>query len=252
MNEPKEEHRRILVIIPTYNEIENIEDVIGKVLAQPVGADILIVDDNSPDGTGKYVEQQTRINPRIHLIKRAGKLGLGTAYVAGFKYAIEKKYDYIFEMDADLSHDPNELPNFIKGIETADLVIGSRYINGVNVVNWPLRRLLLSYFASIYTRVLTGLPVRDTTSGFKCFRRKVLETIDLDSLQSSGYSFQVEMHWLTWKHHFRIKELPIIFVDRTIGKSKMSKKIVREAILMVWKLAFRGIFFRPKPLSDAG
>ena len=251
MNESTAGKQRILVIIPTYNEIENIADVLGKVLNQPIGADILIIDDNSPDGTGQYVEEETKKNPRLHILKRPGKMGLGTAYVAGFKYAIQNQYDYIFEMDADLSHDPNELPNFMKAIAHADLVIGSRYINGVNVVNWPLRRLLLSYFASVYTRVLTGLPVRDTTSGFKCFRRKVLETIDLDSLQSSGYSFQVEMHWLTWKHHFIVKEMPIIFVDRTIGKSKMSKKIVREAILMVWKLAARGLFFHPKPTSDA-
>jgi len=240
-----------LVIIPTYCERDNIAEVIRRVINQPIDPHILVIDDNSTDGTAGIVAEIMASDDRIHLITRPGKMGLGTAYVTGFKYALEHGYDAIFEMDADLSHDPNELPNFIAALEHADLVIGSRYIHGVNVVNWPLRRLLLSYFASIYTRVMTRLPVRDTTSGFKCFRRKVLQTIDLDTLQSSGYSFQVEMHWLAWKHGFTIKEIPIVFTDRTVGKSKMSKRIVREAILMVWKLAFRGLFFHPQPSADA-
>jgi len=234
--------RKPLVIIPTYNEIENVENVLRKVLSQSKELEILVVDDNSPDGTGDLVENLSKTEKRIHLLRRAGKLGLGTAYIAGFKYALTKDYGLIFEMDADLSHDPDEIPNFIEAAEGADLIIGSRYINGVNVVNWPLQRLLLSLFASLYTRVITRMPIRDITGGYKCFRREVLEVIDFDKIHSGGYSFQIEMNWLVWKDGFRIKEMPIIFVDRTVGKSKMSNAIVREAILIVWKLGFAGLF----------
>lgn len=230
-----------LVIIPTYNEKDNIEEVLSKVLDQDDDLDILVIDDSSPDGTGEIVNKLSNGNDRINLLTRAGKLGLGTAYVEGFKYALKNNYSFIFEMDADFSHDPLEIPNFLSAIENADLVIGSRYIKGVNVVNWPLSRLILSIGASVYTRIITGIPLKDITSGFKCFRREVLESINLDSIQSGGYAFQVEMNWHVWRGGFRIKEIPIIFVDRTVGKSKMSKAIVREAVLVVWRLAFAGL-----------
>lgn len=233
---------KILVVIPTYNEIENVENVIQKVLSQSKDLEILVVDDSSPDGTGDLVENLSNKEKRLHLLRRRGKLGLGTAYIAGFKYALAKDYGYVFEMDADFSHDPDEIPNFIDAIQSADLVIGSRYINGVNVVNWPLPRLLLSYFASMYTRVITRMKIQDITGGYKCFRREVLEAIDFDKVHSGGYSFQIEMNWLVWKEGFRIQEIPITFVDRTVGKSKMSKEIVREAIFIVWKLGFAGLF----------
>lgn len=231
-----------LVIIPTFNEMENIPKLIPKVLSQDESIDILIVDDNSPDGTANYVEDLSIKNNRVHLIKRVGKMGLGTAYIAGFKYALENNYDYIFEMDADFSHDPNEIKNFLEAIKQNDLVLGSRYINGVRVLNWPMRRLLLSFFASVYTKVITGMPVRDATGGFKCFRRKVLEAIDLDKIKSNGYSFQIEMTFKAYAKGFKIQEIPIVFVDRVKGTSKMSKKIVLEAVTMVWKLRLQNIF----------
>ncbi len=242
---------RSLVIIPTYNERDNVADVIRRVLRQTENLDVLVVDDNSPDDTGGIVAEIADNEPRVDLIRRSGKLGLGTAYVDGFKYALAHDYQYIFEMDADLSHDPDEIPNFLKAIRHADLVIGSRYIEGVKVVNWPLSRLILSYGASVYTRLITGLPVKDTTSGFKCFRRQVLESINLDNIKSGGYSFQIEMKWKTWMKGFRLKEIPIIFVDRTIGKSKMSKDIVWEAVLIVWKLFLTGLFHRRKPVKTS-
>jgi dolichol-phosphate mannosyltransferase len=229
---------KALVIIPTYNEAENVEAITKAVLEQNEILEVLIVDDNSPDGTGLIVTKMIADNNRVHLLEREKKMGLGPAYVAGFKYAIAKKYDYIFEMDADFSHDPSELPNMLKAIENNDLVIGSRYIDGINVVNWPLQRLMLSWFASKYVRIITCMPINDPTGGFKCFRREVLESIDLDSILSDGYSFQIEMNLRTWIRKFRIKEIPIIFTDRRSGHSKMSKKIVREAIWMVWKLRF--------------
>lgn len=232
---------KILVIIPTYNELENIRKIIPAVLSQNENIDILVVDDNSPDNTGKYVEEKSRVEYRINIIKRPGKMGLGTAYIAGFKYAIKHNYDLVFEMDADFSHDPNDIPAFLEAIKDADLVLGSRYINGVRVLNWPMRRLLLSYFASIYTRTITGLPVHDTTGGFKCFRIEVLKSINLDQVKSNGYSFQIEMTYKAFKKKFRIKEIPIVFTDRAKGKSKMSKKIVYEAVFMVWKLRLRSI-----------
>ena len=233
---------KALIIIPTYNELENLPKLLPDVISKSDDINVLIVDDNSPDGTAAFVEAETKKSDRIHLIKRSSKQGLGTAYIAGFKYALQNDFELIFEMDADFSHDPKELIRFITEIENYDLVIGSRYINGVNVINWPMRRLLLSWFANLYTRIITGMPVHDATGGFKCFRRKVLESINLDQVRSNGYAFQIEMNYKAWKKGFRLKEIPIIFVDRVKGKSKMSKKIVREAVTMVWKLRLKSIF----------
>ncbi len=234
--------QKSLVIIPTYNELENLPKLITAVLSQDESIHILIVDDGSPDGTGKFVKEEMNKNDRIHLLEREKKMGLGTAYIAGFRYALQNNYDFVFEMDADFSHDPNELKNFLIAIKENDLVLGSRYINGVRVLNWPMSRLLLSFFASVYTRLITGLPVRDATGGFKCFRRCVLEAIDLDKVKSNGYSFQIEMTFKTYAKGFKIKEIPIVFMDRVKGKSKMSKKIVREAVTMVWKLRLQHMF----------
>jgi dolichol-phosphate mannosyltransferase len=231
-----------LIIIPTYNELENLPRLLPVVLSKDDSIEVLIVDDNSPDGTAAFVEDQMMKNNRIHLIKRQSKQGLGTAYIAGFKYALQNNFQIMFEMDADFSHDPKEIPRFLEEIKNADLVLGSRYINGVNVINWPLRRLLLSSFANLYTRIITGMPIHDATGGFKCFRREVLEAIDLGRVKSNGYAFQIEMTFKAWKKGFRVKEIPIIFVDRVKGKSKMSKKIVREAVTMVWKLRIKSIF----------
>lgn len=232
---------KTLVIIPTYNERENIERIVPQVLEQDSSIHILVVDDGSPDGTGKIADQMAQSNDHIHVLHRQGKGGLGTAYIAGFKYALEKSYDLILEMDCDFSHDPRSLPQFLEAIQEADLILGSRYISGVNVINWPMSRLLLSYYANVYTRWVTGLPVRDATGGFKCYRREVLQAINLDKVRSNGYSFQIEMSFRAWKKGFRIKEIPIIFEDRKAGQSKMSKKIVREAIWMVWRLRWWSI-----------
>lgn len=234
---------KTLVIFPTYNEKQNILAIIEAVLGQNIeGLDILVVDDNSPDGTGDLVAAQVGREPRLHLLRRDKKMGLGTAYVAGFRYALARDYERIIEMDADFSHDPKDLSRLLEASAASDIVIGSRYITGVNVVNWPLKRLLLSMFASYYTRSITGLPLRDCTAGFKCFRREVLETIELDRIQSDGYSFQIEMNFRAWVKGFRILEIPIIFVDRAAGTSKMSKRILREAIWMVWKLKWLKVF----------
>ena len=233
------------MIVPTYNERENIARIIEAVLAQDERLDVLVVDDGSPDGTGDIVESFRELTDRVHIIRREKKLGLGTAYIAGFRWAVERSYEYVLEMDADFSHDPAHLPQFLRAIENADLVLGSRYRNGkVTVVNWPIKRLLLSYFANVYARVVTGLPVWDATGGFKCFRRRVLEAIDLSHVRSNGYAFQIEMSFRAWRRHFQIVEIPIVFVDRTEGQSKMSRAIVREAIWMVWRLrwwAVRGV-----------
>ncbi len=233
--------KKSLVIIPTYDEMDNVQRLIPDILGRYENLDILVVDDGSPDGTGDYIANFSGSNQRVKLIRREKKLGLGTAYITGFKYAIRHNYDYIFEMDADYSHDPGEIENFLVTIESNDLVLGSRYLTGVNVINWPMSRLILSYFANFYTRFITGLPIHDATGGFKCFRREVLEAIDLEKIKSNGYAFQIEMTYKAWKKGFRIKEISIIFVDRIKGKSKMSKKIVREAVLMVWKLRLRSI-----------
>jgi dolichol-phosphate mannosyltransferase len=233
--------KKTLIIIPTYNEIANVTKLIPLLLEMYPFIHILIVDDNSPDGTADYVFKLSQNDERIKLLKRTKKLGLGTAYVAGFKYMLENNYDLAFEMDADFSHDPKEVKNFLEAAEEYDLVIGSRYINGVNVINWPMMRLLLSWFANKYTRFITGMPLCDSTGGFKCFRREVLQSINLDKIRSNGYAFQIEMNFKAWKKGFKLKEIPIIFVDRVQGTSKMSKKIVHEAIFMVWKLRIRSM-----------
>ena len=228
---------RALVIVPTYNERENITRLIGSILEQDLRLEILVVDDGSPDGTGEIVEGLMQHETRVHILKRPRKMGLGTAYIAGFRWALQECYDFVFEMDADFSHDPAHLSQFLSAVEDADLVLGSRYRNGkVTVVNWPIKRLLLSYFANVYARIVTGLPVWDATGGFKCFRRKVLESIDLSHVRSNGYAFQIEMSFRAWRKHFKIVEIPIVFEDRTEGQSKMSRAIVREAIWMVWRL----------------
>ena len=235
---------KALVIIPTYNEAENIEKLIEEVLKQSSILEMLVVDDNSPDGTAAIVQRVQQTNPKVHLLQRPRKMGLGTAYVAGFKFALDHGYDFAFEMDADFSHNPEKLPVMLNAMKECDLVIGSRYISGVNVVNWPLKRLLLSYFANIYTRVITGMPVHDATAGFKCYRRAVLETMNLDAIISNGYAFQIETNFRAWKKGFTLKEITITFVDRRVGVSKMSKGIVYEAAFMVWKLKFLSIFNR--------
>lgn len=239
---------KAVVVIPTYNERDNIEKLAQEVLLQDDGIHILIVDDNSPDGTGALADSLAATNHHIHVLHRRGKLGLGSAYREGFRIALEMGADYVVEMDADFSHDPTVLPRFFEKMLEYDLVIGSRYLNGVSVVNWPLRRLMLSYFASVYTRLVTGLKISDCTSGFKCFNRRVLEAIDLNNIKSDGYSFQIEMNYRCMEHGFRLGEIPIIFIDRHAGSSKMSKKIVREAVIMVWKLKIgsllRNIFSR--------
>ncbi|HZE09200.1 MAG TPA: polyprenol monophosphomannose synthase [Gemmatimonadaceae bacterium] len=228
---------RALVIVPTYNERFNIERLIPAILGQDPSLEVLVVDDASPDGTGGLVDDLARRDSRVHIIHREAKLGLGTAYIVGFRWALERKYDLVFEMDADFSHNPERLPEFLQMVAEADVVLGSRYQNGhVNVVNWPMSRLFLSYAANLYARAVTGLPIFDTTGGFKCFRRNVLESIDLNSVKSNGYAFQIEMSYRAWKRGFNLVEIPIIFVDRTEGESKMSKRIVREAVWMVWRL----------------
>lgn len=236
---------KALIIIPTFNEAENLPRLIPRIIQQNRAFHVLIVDDNSPDGTADVVKRLQKNNNRVHLLERPRKMGLGTAYVAGFKYAIQNGFDHVFEMDADFSHNPKALNDLYAAAQEHDLVIGSRYKSGVNVVNWPMRRLLLSYFANVYTRVITGMPVRDATSGFKCYKRKVLEAIDLDAIRSNGYSFQIETNFWAWKLGFKVGEVPIVFVDRRVGVSKMSKAIVHEAAFMVWKLKFRSIFSGP-------
>ena len=235
---------KAFVIIPTYNEKENIRALTDAVLVQHSSIQILFVDDNSPDGTGTIIDDLVAKNDRVHVLHRSGKLGLGSAYREGFKAALAMGADYLLEMDADFSHDPASLPIFLTAIQENDLVIGSRYLNGVSVVNWPIRRLILSYCASVYTRLITGLQVRDCTSGFKCFRRSTIEAIDLSRVTSDGYSFQIEMNYRCMEKGFRISEIPIIFIDRHAGSSKMSGSIVREAVLMVWKLRLNTLIAR--------
>lgn len=234
-----------LVTIPTYKEKENIEAIINAVFALPRGFEILIIDDNSPDGTADIVKNiQKKYPEKLHMIERPGKLGLGTAYITGFKWGLEHRYDYIFEMDADFSHPPADLINLHDAcvVQGADLAIGSRYISGVNVVNWPMGRVLMSYFASVYVRFITGMKIMDTTAGFKCYSRKVLETIDLDNIKLKGYSFQIEMKFTTWKYGFKIIEVPIIFTDRKQGSSKMSGGIFNEAVWGVIKMKIGSYF----------
>ena len=230
---------RGLVIVPTYNERENLPRLLPQVLGQDHRLEVLVIDDASPDGTGVLADQLAAADPRVHVLHRAGKLGLGTAYLAGFRWGLERGYDWLFEMDADFSHDPSHLPQFIDALANHDLVLGSRYLEGrVTVVNWPITRLLLSYYANVYARTITGLPVADATGGFKAFRREVLAALDLERVESEGYAFQIEMSMRAWRKGFRLAEIPIVFVDRTMGESKMSKRIIREAVWRVWKLRF--------------
>ena len=233
-----------LVIIPTYKEKENIESIVSAISLLPVRFDILIIDDNSPDGTADIVKNMQASYPNLHLIERQGKLGLGTAYIAGFKWALEKDYTFIYEMDADFSHDPRDLLKLYKACneDGADLAIGSRYISGVNVVNWPLSRVLMSYFASIYVRIITGMKIMDTTAGFKCYRKEVLQSIKPDHIKSVGYGFQIEMKFTTWKLGYKIVEIPIIFTDRKLGASKMTGGIFNEALWGVLRMKLRSIF----------
>jgi len=241
-----------LIIIPTYDEKENVRPMAETIHRIDSEAHILFVDDSSPDGTGAIIDELAAAGDWVHAMHRKTKEGLGRAYVAGFKWAIERGYDLIFEMDADFSHDPHEIPNFVKASEKADLILGSRYVSGIRITNWPLSRLLLSKTAATYVRIVTGMPITDPTGGFKCFRREVLETIDIDNVMSSGYSFQVEMTHAAWMAGFRITEIPIIFEDRRSGYSKMNKDIATEALRIVWKLALRSHFRRRPPRrSDA-
>jgi dolichol-phosphate mannosyltransferase len=235
-----------IVIIPTYKERENVEAIVKTISSQSIPFNILIIDDNSPDGTASIVKDLQKSFPNLFLVERPGKQGLGTAYIAGFKWALEKGYNYIYEMDADFSHDPRDLVKLFKACseEGADLAIGSRYISGVNVVNWPLSRVLMSYIASIYVRIITGMKIMDTTAGFKCYKRTVLENIRLDKIKSIGYGFQIEMKFKTWRLGYKIVEVPIIFTDRKLGASKMSGGIFNEALWGVLRMKLRSIFFK--------
>ena len=232
---------RALVVVPTYNERVNLPLIVPQILEQDPRLEVLVVDDNSPDGTGRLADELAAAGPRVHVLHRESKAGLGKAYLAGFRWALDRGYDFIFEMDADFSHDPKYLPQLLRAIEDADLVIGSRYRTGVNVINWPISRLLLSLGANQYARWITGLPLTDSTGGFKCFRRRVLESLDLERVRSNGYSFQIEMSFRAWKKGFRLSEIPIVFTDRVEGQSKMNKRIVREAIWMVWWLRLQAL-----------
>jgi dolichol-phosphate mannosyltransferase len=235
---------RILVIVPTYNESRNLPQIVPAILEQDRRLHVLVVDDNSPDGTGQLADGLAAADPRVHVLHRAAKEGLGRAYIAGFRWALERDYQAMFEMDADFSHDPSFLPGFLSALEETDLVIGSRYKTGVNVINWPISRLLLSLGANWYARIITGLPLTDATGGFKCFRREVLERINLAQVVSNGYAFQIEMSFRAWRKGFRLKEVPIVFTDRVEGHSKMSRRIVREAVWMVWWLRLQALFGR--------
>jgi dolichol-phosphate mannosyltransferase len=233
-----------LIIIPTYNERENIGPLLDQLLALPYDLHVLVVDDASPDGTATVVAEHMSREPRVHILNRPGKMGLGSAYRDGFRYALDHGAEYIFEMDADFSHDPNAIGEFLAAARDADVVLGSRYIDGVRVVNWPLNRLILSRSANVYTRLITGLPVHDATGGFKCFRRRALEGIRLDRVRSDGYAFQIEVSFKCWKRGFRIREIPIVFVDRRAGVSKMNRRIIWEAAGMVWRLRLMSLLGR--------
>lgn len=242
---------KTLVVVPTYNERENLPQLAQRLLTLPVPVDLLVVDDNSPDGTGEIADDLARKHPSIHVLHRAEKNGLGRAYIAGFKWALAHGYECIFEMDGDFSHNPDDVPTFLAAAKNADLVLGSRYVNGIRVINWPLRRLMLSVNAGKYVRVVTGMPFSDPTGGYKCFRRSALEALRLDEVQSNGYSFQIELTHRLWRQGMKIVEVPIIFTDRLKGESKIDRKIVREAFWMVWKLLFQnGLRRRPRPSQD--
>lgn len=241
---------RTLVVVPTYNERENLPLLAQRLLALPVAIDLLVVDDNSPDGTGQLADELAAKHPSIHVLHRSEKNGLGRAYIAGFKWALEHGYEFVFEMDGDFSHNPEDVPAFLEAAKDADLVLGSRYVNGIRVINWPLRRLMLSVNAGKYVRIVTGMPFSDPTGGYKCFRRRALESLKLDEVQSNGYSFQIELTHKIWRQGMKVVEVPIVFTDRFHGASKMSKDIVREAFWMVWKLWFQnGLRRHPRPLS---
>ncbi|MBL9126998.1 MAG: polyprenol monophosphomannose synthase [Verrucomicrobiales bacterium] len=235
---------RTLVVSPTYNERENLPELVARVSALPEFVELLIVDDNSPDGTGRLADTFAAKQPRIHVLHRTVKDGLGRAYIAGFKWALERGYERVLEMDADLSHNPADIPRFLEASENADLVLGSRYRDGIRVINWPLNRLMLSLAAALYVRIITGMPFSDPTGGYKCFRKHALQSLDLESVKSNGYSFQIELTHRVWRRGFRIAEVPIVFTDRFHGKSKMSGRIVREALGMVWRLAAQHGFRR--------
>lgn len=238
---------KTLVVVPTYNERENLLPLVQRLLALPTPVEVLVVDDNSPDGTGQVADELAAAHPSIHVLHRSEKNGLGRAYVAGFKWALERDYEFIVEMDGDFSHNPDDIPAFLQAAKDADVVLGSRYINGIRIINWPLRRLMLSKSAATYVRVITGMPFTDPTGGYKCFRRRALESIQLGEIESNGYSFQIEMTHRIWRQGMRIVEVPIIFTDRFQGHSKMSKDIVREALWMVWKLLFQNRLRRRPP-----
>lgn len=240
-----------LVIIPTYNERDNLPRVVERVMSLPITVDLLVVDDNSPDGTGQLADELAEANRRIHVLHRESKDGLGRAYCAGFEWALAHDYEFIFEMDGDLSHNPDDIPAFLEAAQNADLVLGSRYSDGIRVINWPLNRLMLSILAAQYVRIITGMPFTDPTGGFKCFRRQTLKTLDLENVRSNGYSFQIEMTHKVWRQGLKVVEVPIIFTDRFQGRSKMSSKIVEEALLMVWRLwAQNGFRRKPHPHDD--
>lgn len=245
--------KECIVVIPTYNEIENVEEIIRKIFSLPVNFDVLVIDDGSPDGTADRVKTlQQEFAGRLHLLERTGKQGLGTAYIHGFKYALQEGYKYVFEMDADFSHNPKDLVKLYQACARGgnDVAIGSRYVTGVNVVNWPMSRVLMSYFASHYVRFITGMPIRDTTAGFKCYRRKVLETINMDKVKFVGYAFQIEMKFSAWKYGFKLVEVPIIFTDRTRGESKMSPGIFKEAFFGVLQMTIQSWFKKYIPASS--
>ena len=239
-----------VIIVPTYNERDNLPQLITRLMAQPAELDVLVVDDNSPDGTGVLADEIAALNPKVHVLHRPQKNGLGRAYIAGFRWALERGYDFIFEMDADFSHNPKDVPYFLEAAtkQNADLVLGSRYANGIRVINWPIQRLLLSLAAARYVQLITGMPISDPTGGFKCFRRSALAAIDINTVESNGYSFQIELTHRVWRRGLKIAEVPIIFTDRFQGTSKMSKNIVYEALWMVWKLWFQNALSRtPRP-----
>jgi dolichol-phosphate mannosyltransferase len=240
--------QKSLVIVPTYNEKDNLPSIVERILRHPGHVEMLVVDDNSPDGTGKIADDIAARNNRVHVLHRAEKSGLGRAYCAGFKWALERDYQFILEMDGDFSHNPDDIPAFLAAAQSADLVLGSRYKDGIRVINWPLRRLMLSMGAGKYVRLITGMPVSDPTGGYKCFRRAALQSVNLDAIRSNGYSFQIEMTHKLWRQGMRIAEVPIVFTDRFLGSSKMSRKIVFEALWMVWRLWFQnGLRRRPRP-----
>src|SRR4051812_13419413 len=244
-------NEKTLVIVPTYNERENLPKLAQRIMGLPGAVDLLVVDDNSPDGTGQIADQLALGNPRIHVLHRAEKNGLGRAYCAGFQWALERNYDFIFEMDGDFSHNPDDIPAFLEAAQNADLVVGSRYSNGIRVINWPLKRLMLSMAAGKYVRAITGMPISDPTGGYKCFRRAALQSIDLEAIRSNGYSFQIEMSHKIWRDGLKIVEVPIVFTDRFLGSSKMSAKIVREALWMVWRLLLQNKL-RRSPRAQPG